>query len=194
MSTSVKVIRHAERYKGVGNTIVRLFRFRTPGLIACVYSVRICKPETRRLARKTAMTLNGMEVLLLGQSFGSAQALVERLRRLGFRCHFADNLKTARQLSRSLRIDLVLSRTHLSDGTGFGLREALADLPVTVFLCLPVETSCFWLPIIDSGRDCLGLPALRPAEFRRALEEMTRCWRRAADNRLASAGVFSTTC
>jgi len=128
------------------------------------------------------MTLSGMEVLLVGQSFGSAQAFVERLRRLGFRSHFADNLKTARQMLRSLRIDLVLSNTHLSDGTGFGLRDVLADLPVTVFLCLPVETSCFWLPMIDVGRDCLGLPALRPPEFRRALEEMTRWCHRAADS------------
>jgi response regulator RpfG family c-di-GMP phosphodiesterase len=86
-------------------------------------------------ARKTAMTLGGMDVLLVGQSFRSAQAFVERLRRLGFRSHFADNLKAAGQLLRSLPIDLVLSNAHLSDGTAFGLLEVLADLPVTVFLC-----------------------------------------------------------
>jgi len=137
------------------------------------------------------MTLGGMEVLLVGQSFGSAQAFLDGLRRLGFRCHFAGNLKTARQLLQSMRIDLVLSNTHLSDGSGFGLLEVLADLRVAVFLCLPVETSCFWVPMIDAGRDCLGLPALRPLEFRRALEEMTGRWRRAADDRPASTGASS---
>jgi hypothetical protein len=31
------------------------------------------------------------------------------------------------------------------------------------------------LPAIDAGKKCLGSPALRPAEFARALEEMARC-------------------
>jgi hypothetical protein len=70
---------------------------------------------------------------------------------------------------------LVLSNTHLSDGTGFGLLVALDGVPVTVFLCLPVEDGCFWLPAIDGGKDCLGSPALRPSEFASALEEMARC-------------------
>jgi len=68
----------------------------------------------------------------------------------------------------------VLSNTHPPDGTVFGLLVALADLPVTVFLRLPVENSCFWLPAIDDGKECLGLPALRPSEFARTLEAMTR--------------------
>jgi response regulator RpfG family c-di-GMP phosphodiesterase len=130
------------------------------------------------------MTLCGMDVLLVGQGFESAQALIDRLQRRGFRCHFASDLKTACQLFKSQRVDMVLSSTHLPDGTGFGLLGVLAGQPVTAFLCLSVETSCFWLPAIDAGRDCLGLPALRPSEFTGVLEEMTRCWRRVADDRL----------
>jgi hypothetical protein len=139
------------------------------------------------------MTLGGMEVLLVGQTSGSAQAFPDALGRLGFRCHYASNLNTARHVLRSLRIDLVLSNTHLSDGTGLGLLEVLADLPVTMFLCLPVETSCFWVPMINAGRDCLGLPALRPSEFWRALEEMTGRWRQAADDLPESSGASSAT-
>jgi hypothetical protein len=69
----------------------------------------------------------------------------------------------------------VLSNTYLPDGTGVGLLPALAHLPVTAFLCLPVENSCLWLPAIEGGKACLGAPALRPLEFRRALEELARC-------------------
>jgi hypothetical protein len=72
-------------------------------------------------------------------------------------------------------VDLVLSEAHLSDGSGFGLLVALAGLPITAFVCLPVENSCFWLPAIDDGKECLGLPALRPSEFASALEEMVQC-------------------
>ena len=86
-----------------------------------------------------------------------------------------------RKYARGLRfleltfIDLVLSNTHLSDGSGFRLLMTLAGLPVTAFLCLPVENSCFWLPAIDGGQVCLGSPALRPREFASALQEMVRC-------------------
>jgi hypothetical protein len=121
------------------------------------------------------MTLFGKDVLLVGQSFQSAHALTGRLERWGFRCRFASNMQTACQLLSSVRVDVVLSNTHLSDGTGFGLLAVLAGLPITAFLCLPVENSCLWLPAVDAGKECLGLPALRPSEFASALEEMARC-------------------
>jgi hypothetical protein len=123
---------------------------------------------------KMTMTLLGLDVLLVGQSFNSAQCLMERLRRRGFRCRVASNLRAACQLLESLPVDMVLTNMRLSDGNGFKLLGLLAGLPVTVFLCLPIETGCFWLPAIDAGKDCLGLPALRPREFDKALEEMTR--------------------
>jgi DNA-binding NtrC family response regulator len=121
------------------------------------------------------MTLSGRDVLLVGQSFQTPHGLTERLQRWGFRCHFAGNMRTARELLRAARVDVVLSDMRLSDGSGIALLGILTGLAVTAFLCLPVETSCFWLPAIDAGKKCLGSPALRPAEFARALEEMARC-------------------
>ncbi len=120
------------------------------------------------------MTLSGRDVLLVGQSFHNARALADRLHRWGLRCRLAVDMRAAFDLLSSRPVDLVLSSTHLSDGTGFGLLMALAGLPVTAFLCLPVENSCFWLPAIDGGKECLGLPALRPSEFASALEDMAR--------------------
>jgi DNA-binding NtrC family response regulator len=113
-------------------------------------------------------------VLLVGESFQTPNHLTNWLRRWGFRCHFAGNLRTARELLDSMRVDVVRSDMHLSDGTGVALLRILTGLAVTAFLCLPVETSCFWLPAVDAGKKCLGLPALRPAEFAKALEEMAR--------------------
>jgi CheY-like chemotaxis protein len=121
------------------------------------------------------VTLSGREVLLVGDSFQSAHALTDRLQRWGFRCHLAGDMRAAFYVLSSHPVDLVLSNTHLSDGTGFDLLMAVAGLPVTAFLCLPVENSCFWLPAVDAGKECLGLPALRPAEFVSALEEMAQC-------------------
>jgi hypothetical protein len=83
-------------------------------------------------------------------------------------------MRAASDLLRFHPVNLVLSNAHLPDGTVFGLLVNLAGLPVTAFLCLPVENGCFWLPAIDDGKECLGLPALRPSEFAKTLEEMTR--------------------
>jgi hypothetical protein len=121
------------------------------------------------------MTLSGRVALLIGQNLHNARALTYRLHRWGFRCHFVNNMQAALELLSSHPVNLVLSNTHLSDGTGFGLLVALDGLPVTAFLCLPVENDCFWLPAIDGGKDCLGLAALRPTEFARVLDEMARC-------------------
>jgi hypothetical protein len=118
------------------------------------------------------MKLSGTEVLLVGHTFRGAQCLTDRLVWWGFRCHFVSGLREAWDLLSSKPVDLVLSNTHLSDGTGFRLLMVLHGLPVTAFLCLQVENSCFWLPAIDAGEECLGSPALRPREFAILLEEM----------------------
>jgi hypothetical protein len=51
-----------------------------------------------------------------------------------------------------------------TDGTGFHLLGRLAGQPVTA--------AATWLPALDAGKECLGLPALRPSEFSRTVEEM----------------------
>lgn len=120
------------------------------------------------------MTVSGRDILLVGQGFHNAEAWTDLLRGWGFRCHFASNVRLARELLGSVRVDMVLTGTNLPDGTGFGLVVDLSGLPISAFLCLPVEDSCFWVPAIDVGRVCLGLPALRPEEFACSLKEMAR--------------------
>jgi response regulator RpfG family c-di-GMP phosphodiesterase len=121
------------------------------------------------------MTLSGWSVILAGQNIRFSQSLTDRLHQWKFRCHLANNMRAASDLLTSHPVDLVLSDTSPSDGSGFGLFAALTGLPVTAFLCLPVENSCFWLPAIDGGKTCLGLAALRPAEIASALKEMAQC-------------------
>lgn len=114
-------------------------------------------------------------MLLVGRNFHSAQALMDRLERWGFRCHLASDMQTAFHLLSAHPFDLVLSNTHLPDGTGFGLLGTVTGLPVAAFLYLPVETDSFWLPACDDGKDCLRSPALRPSEFASAFGEIVRC-------------------
>jgi CheY-like chemotaxis protein len=121
------------------------------------------------------MTDMGMDVLLVGEAFHvGSQALTDRLCRWGFRCHFAGTLHAALQFLKSRAVDVVLSQMRLPDGSGFGLVATLAGLPVTAFLCVPLEDSCLWLPAIDAGRDCWAKEMLRPADFARSLEDLAR--------------------
>lgn len=118
------------------------------------------------------MKILGMDALLVGLASSGTEALPDRLRRWGFRCYRATNVRAAREVLELIGADIVLTARQLSDGTGVGLATSLAGLPVTVFVCVPLEDSCLWLPAIDCGRVCLGLPALRPSEFAGSLEEM----------------------
>jgi hypothetical protein len=118
------------------------------------------------------MTTLGTSVLLVGPDFKLGQSLPERLHQWGFQCHFVNTARMASELLSSHAINVVLATTCLPDGSGLSLMASLPGLPVTAFLCLPVEDSCFWLPVLDRGRICLGSPALRPREFARAIREL----------------------
>src|SRR5579862_509678 len=118
------------------------------------------------------MTIPGRNVLFIGLDSGIAKSISDRLRGLGFHCFYASDLAAARELFELTRIHLVLTHTQLPDGTGLGLAASLAGLRVTVFLCVPDEGGCMWLPAIDCGDVCLGASDLGPAEFSNLLEEM----------------------
>jgi DNA-binding NtrC family response regulator len=121
------------------------------------------------------MRYSGMNVLLVGENFhATAQSLKDPLHRWGFRCHLARTVRATFEFLKSRGIDLVLSQMHLPDGGGFNLLSTLVGLPVTAFLCVPVEDSCLWLRAIDAGRNCWGEELLRPAGFARALEELAQ--------------------
>lgn len=50
----------------------------------------------------------------------------------------------------------------------------LAGSRVTMFHMLPVEESCWWLPVLRYGENCLGTPAFRPREFTYVLAEIVK--------------------
>lgn len=114
-----------------------------------------------------------MNVLLVGQRWFEDQALAIELRRSGFRCDFASNLRDARRMLRLSRFDLVLCNAILPDGTGFGLAKTLQGRPVSAFIMLELDDGHLWMPAIDNGRDCLGRVALSADKFKRLLEDFS---------------------
>jgi CheY-like chemotaxis protein len=113
------------------------------------------------------MRYSGMNVLLVGEDFHvAAQSLSDPLHRWGFRCHLAGTMRATLEFLKCRGSDLVLSQMHLPDGTGFNLLSTLTGLPITAFLCLPVEDSCLWLRAIDAGRNCWGEENVAARRFR----------------------------
>jgi len=108
-------------------------------------------------------------VLLVGKNLSGALRLVEWLRRLGCGSHIVASYQEARTMLETRRFDVVLSETDLPDGNAYGLISTVTGSPTSLFFCLAVEDSYWWLPAVTQGRECLGAPALRPAEFARAL-------------------------
>ena len=102
-------------------------------------------------------------VLLAGNNMSRAFRLVEWLQSLGCEYH--------RLLLETHRFDVVLSETSLPDGDAYHLITSVRDSPASLFFCLAVEDSYWWLPAVTQGRECLGVPALRPAEFAEVLQE-----------------------
>ena len=110
-------------------------------------------------------------VLLVGDKMSRAFRLVEWLQSLGCEYHIATSYQEARTLLETHRFDVVLSETSLPDGNAYHLIASVRDSPASLFFCLAVEDSYWWLPAATQGRECLGVPALRPAEFAKILQE-----------------------
>src|SRR5712691_3840784 len=108
-------------------------------------------------------------VLLVGKKISRGSRLAEWLQGLGWEYHITASFQEARTLLETRRFDLVLSETDLPDGNAYGLISTVTGSPTSLFFCLAVEDSYWWLPAVTQGRECLGAPALRPAEFARAL-------------------------
>ncbi len=114
------------------------------------------------------MSTKLVRVLLVGESAKGFSHLLRRLEKLGCECRVAPSSSEAARLSAGRVFDLVLC-TDLEEGI-YTFISSLAGSPTTLFRCYPVEDSCWWLPVLRHGANCLGAPALRPAEFGCALE------------------------
>ena len=108
-------------------------------------------------------------ILLVGRGFTPGSAFFERLRRHACACAVARSLEETRAAVRAREFDLVLSEMGLPDGSAFPLLGLLEGTPATLFFCVGVHESCWWLPALERGRRTWGQAALRPLEFARAL-------------------------
>lgn len=114
------------------------------------------------------MSQPAAHVLLLGSAAMRLSRLLRRLESLRCDCTLALASEQALALAACESFDLLLSThpLHLSSP----LISRFEHSPCTAFYRFPVEDGFWWMPILDRGSPCLGVPALRPAEFLEAIQ------------------------
>lgn len=101
-----------------------------------------------------------------GAGFGS---LFQHLGDRGCTCEIAGSYSEGIQLFRKQPFDLVLCSGEP------GIETLLASVEgsyASVYCAHLVEAGCWWFPVIQQGRKCLGAPALRSSEFADVLSRM----------------------
>jgi hypothetical protein len=128
-----------------------------------------------------------VKVLLVGENTTGHGSLLRHLEGRGFHCLFASFGKQAIRLSGQQAPDLVLC-TDRAEGI-CPLIAFLVESFASVFRCHPVETRCWWLPVLTRGRSRLVAPALGPSNFAQLFDLMTEDMQLQGASVEASAGA-----
>lgn len=113
-------------------------------------------------------------VLLVGEKLQRCGELYQWLdeRRLEYEC--ANHYRDARSRIARRQFDLVLSEYQLPDRSAFPLLEVLAGSPSTLFFSRVIKDDSLWLQMLDRGRRCVGMPAVRSNGVQGALDKALR--------------------
>lgn len=111
------------------------------------------------------------KILIVGDSETRPNGLVERLIDWGGRCQFASCRAEVFALVQTESFNLVLSRTRLHDGNAFQLIPLFEGQPTSLFSYLSARNGCWWLPLLKSGSECEGGPAIQHKDFMRLMQQ-----------------------
>ncbi len=111
-------------------------------------------------------------VLLVGRSANSTFVLRNHLQKLGCSVSTLHSCGAALKSIRQAHFDFVLSEFLLPGETAYQFLGNLRGTHCSLFFYIPVEDDSWWIPALCDGRECLGAPAVRSAQFAKALQEM----------------------
>lgn len=113
-----------------------------------------------------------VEVLLVGDGRQAFSFPQRHLEKKGCRCHVAKSQIALKDLVTHKQFDIVLTMPRIEGSSTDWLGAALSGSRASLFYMLPVEVGCWWVPILRTGVDCFGSPALRHGEFFDVLREI----------------------
>lgn len=135
--------------------------------------VPMVRTSGKRFARKSGEMGGRRRKALLAENRASAMPdLRSLLEQMGFECRIVRSIGEVRMELANDSFDLFASSVQLEGGSAYQTIQLLAGSSCTAFFALPVQRGCFWIPVVDRGKECLGEPALRPGEFREAIKRI----------------------
>jgi hypothetical protein len=135
------------------------------------------KSDEMAFERQPEPSLEKPRVLILGDGERTLSGMAQTLQQWGCQCFLVESEEAARQLLSQQTFDLVLAVNRRSP-IGASLAMAIRGTDASLFRAVPVEDSCWWVPVLREGRECVGEPALRPTEFAGLVQEMVYEWKR----------------
>lgn len=111
-----------------------------------------------------------VRVLMLGEKAIAPSALLGPLARNACTCWFAASANDGIELFERHNFHVVLSSGPIREA--MRMLPAMAGSHCNAFSAFPVERGSWWLPMMHLGRECIGAPAMRTAEFVKVLDEV----------------------
>lgn len=111
-----------------------------------------------------------MRVLCIGRKERGFSLLLSYLTKQGCECELASSYSEGARRFADRPFDLVLCNGEPGIET---LLDVVKGSTASVFRAHAVENSCWWVPAIRQGKNCFGMPALRPNEFAETLRSMS---------------------
>ena len=126
--------------------------------------------------------------MLVGERLGRDVLLAKRLASWGGEFQFAASYRNLQSMADQAVFALVLAELTPGAHSFTGLISLFEHRPTTVYCSYPIEDGCLWIPLLSSGKTCLGEPFLRPSELTRILRRTLahRCARVAGPDLLVS--------
>jgi CheY-like chemotaxis protein len=116
---------------------------------------------------------SNMRALLVGDGPQSFSVIKQMLEKSGCECHFAGSFEAVKNLVRLWQFDVVLSAHGIPSYPVQKLVGLLSGSSASLFTSLRAEEGSWWLPVLQSGKECYG-PAFAVGELSRVLDDLKR--------------------
>jgi hypothetical protein len=113
-----------------------------------------------------------VRVLLVGRGIEGSSVLWKHLTKKECQIQCASSVEQGLTLLEMESFDVVLVPMNTDTGHRAHLIENLLNSSSYLFYSLPVEDGTWWIPVIDSGKHCLGAPAVHSGDFVSVLDEL----------------------
>jgi hypothetical protein len=131
------------------------------------------KPQfTHRQSSIAPVALSGRRVLLIGRKESWGMSLLESFENFGCEFSFASAGSVTSEYVTNGGYFLLLVDSTVPPVRRRQITSRLLQSEGSVFYCYPVEYSCWWIPALLFGEDCLGAPAFRTRDFVKEIERL----------------------